>query len=125
MIWIQGNNAIAYKGPHDGPHVTTKQSADGQVFNYSYDTSVGPITGQNTDAARVNTFFLSNIIHDVRCPLVLGIFHTKQYRRLTIVMGSLRRPTISRITTIGKGAEEMTAFTSRSKISQVLIIVSI
>jgi hypothetical protein len=124
MIWIQGNNAIAYKGPHDGPHVTTKQSADGQVFNYSYDTSVGPITGQNPDAARVNTFFLSNIIHDVRCPPVLGRFYTKQDPRSTIVMGSLRRPTISRMTTIGKGAKEVIVSTSQSKMLEGSTIVS-
>ena len=71
MIWIQGNNAIAYKGRDKDPHVTTEQSADGQIFNYSYDASLSPIAGQNTDAARVNTFFLSNTIHDVRHPLVL------------------------------------------------------
>ncbi|CCA75065.1 probable extracellular elastinolytic metalloproteinase precursor [Serendipita indica DSM 11827] len=57
-----GNNVISYKGSTTG---TTKQSAAGQVFNYRYDTTVGPTSGANVDAARVNTFFLSNKIHDI------------------------------------------------------------
>ena len=59
---IQGNNVISYKGSQSA---TTKQSAANQVFSYSYDTSIGPTSGANVDAARVNTFFLSNTIHDV------------------------------------------------------------
>jgi len=59
----QGNNVISYKTSQTG---TTKQSAANQVFNYKYDTTVSPTSGANIDAARVNTFFLSNTIHDVR-----------------------------------------------------------
>ncbi|KAG8797781.1 hypothetical protein FRC18_008867, partial [Serendipita sp. 400] len=58
-----GNNAISYKGNNTA--ATTKQSASGQVFNYRYNTSLSPTSGQNVDAARVNTFFLSNKIHDI------------------------------------------------------------
>ncbi|CAG7847124.1 Extracellular metalloproteinase MEP; AltName: Full=Elastinolytic metalloproteinase MEP; AltName: Full=Fungalysin MEP; Flags: Precursor [Serendipita indica DSM 11827] len=57
-----GNNVISYKGSTTG---TTKQSASGQVFNYKYDTSVGPTSGSNVDAARVNAFFIANKIHDI------------------------------------------------------------
>ncbi|KAG8771054.1 hypothetical protein FRC15_003655, partial [Serendipita sp. 397] len=57
-----GNNAISYKGSITA---TTKQSASGQIFNYRYDTSLSPTSGQNVDAACVNTFFLSNKIHDI------------------------------------------------------------
>ncbi|PVG04499.1 putative extracellular elastinolytic metallo proteinase precursor [Serendipita vermifera] len=57
-----GNNVISYKG---STSATTQQSSSGQVFNYRYDTSVSPTSGQNVDAARVNTFFISNKIHDI------------------------------------------------------------
>lgn len=63
LTYRQGNNVISYKSSQSA---TTKQSATNQVFNYSYDTSVSPTSGSNVDAARVNTFFLSNTIHDVR-----------------------------------------------------------
>ncbi|KAG8826207.1 hypothetical protein FRC18_010116 [Serendipita sp. 400] len=56
-----GNNAISYKGKETA---TSKQSGSGQ-FDYSYDTSVSATSGKNVDAARVNTFFLSNKIHDI------------------------------------------------------------
>ncbi|CCA66744.1 probable extracellular elastinolytic metalloproteinase precursor [Serendipita indica DSM 11827] len=57
-----GNNVVSYKG---STSATTQQSSSGQVFNYKYDTSVGPTSGQNVDAARVNAFFISNKIHDI------------------------------------------------------------
>jgi hypothetical protein len=113
---------ISYKGSQSA---TTKQSAAGQVFSYSYDTSAGPTTGQNVDAARVNTFFLSNTIHDVRHPLVLTIsIYTKRHPRLTIVMGSPRRPSTSRMIIKAKAAPKMTASLSRSKILEELTTVS-
>ncbi|KAG8817224.1 hypothetical protein FRC17_011320 [Serendipita sp. 399] len=56
-----GNNAIAYKGSNSG---TSKQSGSGK-FDYTYDTKVSATSGKNVDAARVNTFFLSNKIHDI------------------------------------------------------------
>lgn len=62
---------MSYKDPTPD---TTKQSSAGQVFSYSYDTSIDPTSGQNVDAARVNNFFLVNTIHDVRRPLVLDNF---------------------------------------------------
>lgn len=57
-----GNNVISYKGSQSS---TTQQSSSGLNFRYTYDTSVSPTSGQNIDAARVNTFFLSNKIHDI------------------------------------------------------------
>ncbi|CAG7847122.1 Extracellular metalloproteinase 2; AltName: Full=Elastinolytic metalloproteinase MEP2; AltName: Full=Fungalysin MEP2; Flags: Precursor [Serendipita indica DSM 11827] len=57
-----GNNAISYKGSESA---TTKQSSANLVFDYTYDTTQEPTAGQNVDAARVNTFFISNTIHDI------------------------------------------------------------
>ncbi|KAG8762451.1 hypothetical protein FRC15_008501, partial [Serendipita sp. 397] len=57
-----GNNVISYLNV---PMNTTKQSAPGLVFNYTYDVSLNVTGGPNIDAARTNAFFLSNIIHDI------------------------------------------------------------
>jgi hypothetical protein len=111
---------MSYKDPTPD---STKQSAARQVFSYSYDTSIDPVEGQNVDAARVNTFFLVNTIHDVRRPPVLDYFVLNS-PRLTIVMGLPRRPSISRMIIMAKGAKEMTAFLSRSKILEEPTMVS-
>ncbi|KAG8808674.1 hypothetical protein FRC17_003827 [Serendipita sp. 399] len=57
-----GNNAVTYLNVAWN---TTKQSAPGLIFNYTYDVSLNVTGGPNIDAARTNTFFLSNIIHDI------------------------------------------------------------
>ncbi len=43
--------------------LTTRESSDG-VFDYEYDTSVSPTSGDNVDAARTNAFYVINKIHD-------------------------------------------------------------
>lgn len=42
----------------------TVQSADGLVFNYTYDDTVAPTVAQNLDAARTNAFYVINSVHD-------------------------------------------------------------
>ncbi|KAL1742462.1 Fungalysin metallopeptidase-domain-containing protein [Schizophyllum fasciatum] len=58
-----GNNVIAYKGRSSSG--TTEQSADGQVFDYPYDTSVSPTQGKNVEAATTNAFYIFNTLHDI------------------------------------------------------------
>ncbi|KAF9019420.1 hypothetical protein BDZ89DRAFT_992503, partial [Hymenopellis radicata] len=63
--WVEGtetagNNVIAYKSRQS---VFTSESSSG-VFDYSYDTDVGPTDGHNVDAARVNAFYIINTVHD-------------------------------------------------------------
>ena len=58
-----GNNVIAYKGSQSSG--TTEQSADGQVFDYGYDTSVAPTEGKNVEAATTNAFYIMNTLHDI------------------------------------------------------------
>ncbi|KAG9052053.1 hypothetical protein FS842_010578 [Serendipita sp. 407] len=57
-----GNNVISYLNV---PTNTTVQSAPGLVFNYTYDLSLNVTGGPNIDAARTNTFYLANLIHDI------------------------------------------------------------
>lgn len=57
-----GNNVITYKGDLSQ---TTQQSADGRVFDYPYDLTLDPTAQINVKAAAVNTFFISNTIHDI------------------------------------------------------------
>ncbi|KAG5638544.1 hypothetical protein H0H81_012045 [Sphagnurus paluster] len=56
-----GNNVIAYKGSQTS---LTSQSADGLVFNYTYDDTLAPTVAQNIDAARTNAFYIINTVHD-------------------------------------------------------------
>ncbi|TRM67936.1 Fungalysin metallopeptidase-domain-containing protein [Schizophyllum amplum] len=58
-----GNNVIAYKGSWDTG--TVEQSADGLVFDYTYNLDAEPADGNNTQAAVVNAFYLMNMLHDV------------------------------------------------------------
>ncbi|KAF9020871.1 hypothetical protein BDZ89DRAFT_1164034 [Hymenopellis radicata] len=63
--WVEGtetagNNVIAYKSRQSA---FTSESSSG-VFDYSYDTDVGPTDGHNVDAARVNAFYIINTVHD-------------------------------------------------------------
>ncbi|KAF8894987.1 Fungalysin metallopeptidase-domain-containing protein [Mucidula mucida] len=55
-----GNNVVAYKSSQSA---TTSESSSG-VFDYPYDTDVGPTDGKNVDAARVNAFYIINTVHD-------------------------------------------------------------
>ncbi|KAG8806363.1 hypothetical protein FRC18_006121 [Serendipita sp. 400] len=57
-----GNNVISYLNV---PTNTTVQSDPGLVFNYTYDLSLNVTGGPNIDAARTNTFYLANLIHDI------------------------------------------------------------
>ncbi|CAE6496550.1 unnamed protein product [Rhizoctonia solani] len=57
-----GNNVIAYKGSTSG---TTSQSSAGNNYNYVFDSSAAPATSPNVDAARVNAFYVANMIHDL------------------------------------------------------------
>lgn len=63
--WVQngvtaGNNVISYKGILAA---TTVQSSP-NTFNYPYNTAIDPLLGGNVDAARTNTFYIINKIHD-------------------------------------------------------------
>ncbi|RXW14153.1 hypothetical protein EST38_g11703 [Candolleomyces aberdarensis] len=57
-----GNNVVAYKGTQAS---TTSQSADGLVFDYTYNTAVAPAQAPNVDAARTNAFYAINTVHDI------------------------------------------------------------
>ncbi|KAF9261837.1 hypothetical protein L218DRAFT_474630 [Marasmius fiardii PR-910] len=57
----QGNNVISFKGTQTN---TTKESANGQVFDYTYDMTLNPTQGANIDAARTNGFYIINSHHD-------------------------------------------------------------
>ncbi|KAK0429839.1 Fungalysin metallopeptidase-domain-containing protein [Armillaria borealis] len=63
--WVQngqtaGNNVISFKGLLAS---TTLQSSP-NTFNYPYNTAVDPLLGGNVDAARTNTFYIINKVHD-------------------------------------------------------------
>ena len=55
-----GNNAISTKGS-----TTSSQSSAVLNFVYNQDPSSSPTTAVNVDAARVNTFYVVNSIHDI------------------------------------------------------------
>lgn len=56
-----GNNAVAF----EEPNFTSGESASGDVFDYDLDDTSDPTDGKNTDAARVNAFYVVNRIHDI------------------------------------------------------------
>ncbi|KAL1740948.1 Fungalysin metallopeptidase-domain-containing protein [Schizophyllum fasciatum] len=58
-----GNNVMAFKGQWNTGQAV--QSADGLVFDYTYDLDKEPGDGDNTNAAVVNAFYLLNTLHDV------------------------------------------------------------
>ncbi|KAG8905775.1 hypothetical protein FRB99_008254 [Tulasnella sp. 403] len=60
----QGNNVISYKGSKSTSS-TTKQSADGLVFDYPWDPKQQPTVQKNLDAARTNAFYVANRYHDL------------------------------------------------------------
>ncbi|CCO37081.1 hypothetical protein BN14_11232 [Rhizoctonia solani AG-1 IB] len=55
-----GNNAVTYKG---STTATTSQSSDGNNYNYEFNSAAAPAS--NIDAARVNAFYVANMIHDL------------------------------------------------------------
>ena len=58
-----GNNVITYVGAQQ---FTTVQSSATLNFNYVQDPTVNPDAVQaNIDAARVNTFYIVNTVHDI------------------------------------------------------------
>ncbi|KAJ7282449.1 Fungalysin metallopeptidase-domain-containing protein [Mycena rebaudengoi] len=57
-----GNNVISFKGT---PADTTKETSAGPTFDFTEDPTVDPTEGANIDAARVNTFYLLNTVHDI------------------------------------------------------------
>ena len=57
-----GNNALAYKG--DTSFVTAASDTD-LVFDYPPDLDADPTTDANVNAARVNTFYVVNTVHDI------------------------------------------------------------
>jgi extracellular elastinolytic metalloproteinase len=56
-----GNNAVAYKGSTSS---TGAQSSSG-VFDYTYDDTKAPTDATNVAAAKVNSFYVVNTIHDI------------------------------------------------------------
>ncbi|KAJ6522179.1 Fungalysin metallopeptidase-domain-containing protein [Mycena vulgaris] len=57
-----GNNVISFKGSFQSQ--TVESSAD-LVFDYPADPTQEPTVPGNLDAARVNTFYLVNTVHDI------------------------------------------------------------
>ncbi|CAE7145094.1 unnamed protein product [Rhizoctonia solani] len=57
-----GNNVISYKSSTTG---ITSQSSATNNYNYVFNSAVSPSTSPNVDAARVNAFYVANMIHDV------------------------------------------------------------
>ncbi|KAF8608948.1 hypothetical protein BDV93DRAFT_583571, partial [Ceratobasidium sp. AG-I] len=57
-----GNNVVSYKSATTS---TTGQSSATNNYNYVFNSAAAPATSPNVDAARVNTFYVGNMIHDV------------------------------------------------------------
>ncbi|EEB90791.1 hypothetical protein MPER_10957, partial [Moniliophthora perniciosa FA553] len=57
-----GNNVISFKGAQTA---TTSQSSPGLNFIFVQNPDVAPTTQVNVDAARVNTFYIVNTMHDL------------------------------------------------------------
>ncbi|RPD58604.1 hypothetical protein L226DRAFT_614631 [Lentinus tigrinus ALCF2SS1-7] len=62
MLVDPQDHALSYKG--DTTSVTTASSSE-FVFDYPLDLDEDPTTQANVDAARVNTFYLVNTVHDI------------------------------------------------------------
>ncbi|KAJ8087544.1 hypothetical protein PM082_006375 [Marasmius tenuissimus] len=54
-----GNNGEAYKIPG-----TSGPSSDNLIFNHTYDPTLNPTEGDNTNAALINAFYVMNSYHD-------------------------------------------------------------
>ncbi|KAF8601974.1 hypothetical protein BDV93DRAFT_474962 [Ceratobasidium sp. AG-I] len=57
-----GNNVIAYKSSTTG---VTSQSSATNNYNYVQNAATAPTVSPNVDAARVNAFYVGNMIHDL------------------------------------------------------------
>ncbi|KAG8773458.1 hypothetical protein FRC12_002522 [Ceratobasidium sp. 428] len=57
-----GNNVISYKSSTSG---VTSQSSATNNYEYVFNSAAAPATSPNVDAARVNSFYVANMIHDV------------------------------------------------------------
>jgi extracellular elastinolytic metalloproteinase len=57
-----GNNAVAYTG---STSITTSQTNPTNIYNYVYNPDIGATVGTNPDAARVNVFYIINMLHDL------------------------------------------------------------
>ncbi|KAG8698934.1 hypothetical protein FRC09_006934 [Ceratobasidium sp. 395] len=57
-----GNNVISYKSSTSG---VTSQSSATNNYEYVFNSAAAPATSPNVDAARVNAFYVANMIHDV------------------------------------------------------------
>lgn len=61
-----GNNVVSYKGvTQAGPLDTTAQSSPNDNYNYTYNAMATPGDSPNVDAARVNAFYVANMVHDL------------------------------------------------------------
>ncbi|KDQ13806.1 hypothetical protein BOTBODRAFT_361187 [Botryobasidium botryosum FD-172 SS1] len=58
----RGNNLIAYKTSNTG---TSEQTSAGLNFLYTHNPDVSPATSPNLDVARVNGFYMANMVHDL------------------------------------------------------------
>ena len=61
-VFCSGNNALSYKGVQ--ANVTT-QSEQGLTFIYVQNATAPPTSDDNLAAARVNTFYIVNKVHDI------------------------------------------------------------
>ncbi|CAE6466085.1 unnamed protein product [Rhizoctonia solani] len=57
-----GNNVLAYTG---STSITTSQTSPTNIYNYVYNPDIGATEGTNPDAARVNVFYIINMLHDL------------------------------------------------------------
>ncbi|CEL56171.1 hypothetical protein RSOLAG1IB_11860 [Rhizoctonia solani AG-1 IB] len=57
-----GNNVISYKSSISG---VSSQSSETNNYNYVFNSATAPTVSPNVDAARVNAFYVGNMIHDL------------------------------------------------------------
>ncbi|EUC62782.1 extracellular metalloproteinase MEP [Rhizoctonia solani AG-3 Rhs1AP] len=57
-----GNNVLSYTGTTSG---TTSQSSPINIYDYIRNPDLSPSEGPNPDAARVNVFYIANMVHDL------------------------------------------------------------
>ncbi|CCO36078.1 hypothetical protein BN14_10201 [Rhizoctonia solani AG-1 IB] len=57
-----GNNIISYKSSTTG---VSSQSSATNNYNYVFNSATAPTVSPNVDAARVNAFYVGNMIHDL------------------------------------------------------------
>ncbi|CAE6404258.1 unnamed protein product [Rhizoctonia solani] len=57
-----GNNVVVFKG---SANKTTSQSSATNNYDYTFDPAAAPSADSNVDIARVNAFYVANMIHDV------------------------------------------------------------